>query len=317
MASATTLSAALQSLGERLDRAPRHAVQHGAAGTLLAIALPGQPSPGWRGVWVRPDGVDFLGEAAPPSGLARAFHLSGDSAKLVDLLADAVRRYVEEVEAVDERLAALQKRGHSVPPEEVWALQREVAGLRAMIGRALVVAAEAAGPLAPHFPGAEPALEAANREVGRARDLAVSVQQGLSDLILLRNAVQGNRIAETANELSRTSNRIAALANISNIRMLGLTYIAFTFGLVSVVVLIPNTGATILGMPSAAWVPGYWVDALLVALGVAPFVLLFSRHWVRRVLLDLGPSERRAEEGLADLPEVPAEPSPGLGRKEM
>jgi hypothetical protein len=317
MGGSPTLADALQALGERPDPPPRHAVQHGAAGTLLALCVPGTPTPMWRGVWIRPGGVDVLGEPAPPSGLAQAFHLTGNSAKLVDVLADAVRRYVEEAEAVDERLAKLQKGGHAVPLGEVWALQREVAGLRAMVGRALVVAAEAVGPAAKEFPGAEPALEAANREVGRARDLAVSVQQGLSDLILLRNAEQGNRIAETANELSRTSNRIAALANISNIRMLGLTYIAFTLGIVSVVVLIPNTGATILGMPSAAWVPGYWVDALLVFLGVVPFVVVFSRPWVRRLLKDLGPSEARAGEGLVDLPELPAEPSAALGRKEM
>jgi hypothetical protein len=186
-----------------------------------------------------------------------------------------------------------------------------------MIGRALVVSAEATGPSAKRFPQSEPALEAADREVGRVRDLAVSVQQGLSDLILLRNAEQGNRIAEFANELARTSNRIAALANISNIRMLGLTYIALLLGLVSAVVLIPNTAATVLGMPSASWVPGYWVDVSLVVLGVGSFLAVFTRPWVRRLLRDLGPSEQRAGEGLLDLPEVPAEPEPGLGRKEM
>lgn len=309
MAEAPSLAEVLKSLGDRPDRPPRLPVQHGVDGTLLALAVPGTPAPTWRAVWIRPAGVDFLGLVVPTTGLSRAFRLKGDSARLVDIVADATRQYIDHVETVDERLASLQTRGRAVPSQEVWALQREVAGLRAMIGRTIVVLEEATGPSADKFPGAEPALRAVTREVDRARELAVAVQQSLSDLILLRSAEEANRIAESANQLSKTSNRIAELANISNIRMLGITYIALVLGLVSAVVLIPNTAATILGMPSAAWVPGYWVDASLVGLAVVPLVLVFSRPWVRRLLRDLRDSETRAEEGLRDLPEIAADGS--------
>ncbi|HKV90372.1 MAG TPA: hypothetical protein VJQ43_04140 [Thermoplasmata archaeon] len=319
MASAPTLPEILRSLGDPPERPPAHPVQHGAAGTLLSLEVPGTPATSWRGIWLRAGGVDFLGDPAPPAGLSRSFQLSGDAARLADLLADVTRRYVDTVAEVDARLAALQSRGREVPTNEVWALQREVARLRAMIGRAIVVIAEVSGPSAPRFPGAEKALAAVEREVDRARELAVGVQQSLSDLILLRNSEESNRIAEVANALSKTSNRIAELANISNIRMLGITYIALVLGLVSAVVLIPNTAATILGMPSAAWVPGVWVDVSLVVLAVVPIALVFSRPWVRRVLSDLASSEKRTAEGLEDLPEIAADGSARvkLGRKPL
>jgi len=85
---------------------------------------------------------------------------------------------------------------------------------------------------------------------------------------------------------------------------LGFGLVAFVLALVSVVVLIPNTGATILGMPSAAWVPGVWVDGILIALAILPLALVFSRPWVRQVLAGLGSFEARTQEGLTDLPEV-------------
>ncbi|MCI4360495.1 MAG: CorA family divalent cation transporter [Thermoplasmata archaeon] len=306
------LADVLKLLGNPPDKPPPHAVQHGAAGTLLALPIPGPSGPSWRGVWIQPNAVTFLGDPSPSTGLSRSFHLTGDSAKLIDLLADAARAYLDQAEAVDEHLSNLQRRGREVQGSTIWAKQREVAALRAHIGRAVVVAAEVEGPSSSRFPGAETALAAVSREVDRAREFAASVQQSLSDLILLRSAEEANRIAEAANQLSRTSNRIAELANISNIRMLGLTYIALAIGVVGAVVLIPNTGATILGMPSAGWVPGYWVDGILVVLAVVPFVAVFSRPWIRKILRDLGPAEARAEEGLRDLPELAAEGSPRL-----
>jgi hypothetical protein len=314
-----SLADALTKLGDRPDRPPPHAVQHGAAGTLLSLPIPRAGGPSWRGVWIRPDGVDFLGDPSPPSGLSRSFHLAGDAAKLVDLLAEATRGYIEQAEAVDERLTNLQRKGREAPPGTIWELQRDMAGLRANIGRAVVVAEEAGGPSVERFPGAETALAAVGREVDRARELAVAVQQSISDLILLRSAEEANRIAEAANQLSRTSNRIAELANISNIRMLGLTYIAMVIAIVGAVVLIPNTGATILGMPSAAWVPGWWVDAILFLLAVVPLALVFSRPWVQRILRDMAPAETRAEEGVKDLPELAVEGSArgAHGRNEM
>jgi hypothetical protein len=319
MGELVTFAHVLKELGDRPDRVPPHAVQHGAAGTLLALRVPTPIGTSWQGVWIRPNGVDFVGERPPTSGLSRSFHLTGDSATLIDLLAGAARAYLERAEAIDEHLTKLQARGREVPSAEIWERQREVAALRASIGRAVVVAAEAGGPSIDRFPGAETALAAVSREVDRARELATSVQQSLSDLILLRSAEEANRIAEAANQLSQTSNRIAEYANTSNIRMLGLTYIALLLGVVGAVVLIPNTGATILGMPSAGWVPGWLVDATLVVLGIIPFVVVFSRPWVRRILRDIGPAEGRASEGLKDLPEITADGAPGRpgGRNHM
>jgi hypothetical protein len=319
MGTPPTLAEVLKALGDPPDRPPPHAVQHGAAGTLLSLSVPGPSGPAWKGAWIRANGVEFLGEPPPTSGLARSFNLTGDAARIVDLLAEATRSYIEEAESIDERLTHLQRRGRDASSASVWELQRAAAKLRAHIGRAVVVAEEVGGPSIVRFPGAEKALEAVGREVDRARELAAAVQQSISDLILLRSAEEANRIAEAANQLSRTSNRIAELANISNIRMLGLTYIAMVIAIIGAVVLIPNTGATIFGMPAAAWVPGWWVDLILVILAVVPLAIVFSRPWIQRILRDMAPAESRAAEGLKDLPELAVEGSVrgARGRNDM
>ena len=195
----------------------------------------------------------------------------------------------------------------------MWELQREVARLRANVGRIVVVTAEVGGPSIPRFPGAEAALAAVEREVDRTRELAAAVQQSVSDLIMLLNVDQSNRIAESANQLARTSNKIAELANISNIRMLGLTYIALLIGLVGAVVLIPNTAATILGMPTAAWVPGYLVDAVLLGLGIVPFAVVFSRPWVRRILTEFRRRRGGPRKGSGTSPSSPSRGRPAAG----
>jgi hypothetical protein len=86
--------------------------------------------------------------------------------------------------------------------------------------------------------------------------------------------------------------------------MLGIAYVALILALVSAVVLIPTTAATILGMPSAGWVPGLWVDVILVVLAIVPIAVVFSRPWVKGVLRSLGSVEARTREGLRDLPEI-------------
>jgi hypothetical protein len=305
------LADVLRALGDPPDRPPPHPVQHGEAGTLLAIPIPGPDGTKWACLWLRPGAVDLLGPPSPPSGVSKSFDLPGETGKVVDRLAEATHAYIDGIEAIDEKFADLQERGALVPAKEVWALQREVAAFRGMIGRTLVVLEELSGPSLDRFPSGETAFAALSREVDRARQLAATVQQSLSDLIMLRQAEQGNRIAEAANQLSRTSNRIAELANTSNIRMLGITYLALVLGLVSAVVLIPNTGATILGMPSAGWVPGWWVDIILVVLAIIPILIVFTRPWVKHVLRDLATSERRIAEGLRDLPEIRAEGGSG------
>ena len=306
-----TVPAALQHLGRPADSPPGRPVYHTSSGTLLTIGIPDEKLHyAWAGVFISKAGVEFLGPAPTAPGPSIGHQLAGDSARLFDLLAEAGRTYLERVEEVDSRVASLQAKGRSVPIGEVWSLQRELAGVRAQIGRAVVISVECGGPLAPSFPGFVAALPSITGELERLRDLAANVAQSLSDLILLRNAEDSNRIAETANELSRLSNQIAALANTSNLRMLGLSYIALVLGLVSAVVLIPNTAATILGMPSAAWVPGEWVDVVLVVLAVLPLALVFSRPWVRRLVRELRTYETRAAEGVADLPEIRTDLAP-------
>lgn len=301
---------ALRAFERPAGELPARPVIHARAGTLLTLAVPGA-SGGARieGIWVRPDGVRFLPSEGPTArGASAAHHLGGTAAELFDRCVEGARALQEAVETVDAEVSALQAQGAQIPAAEIWRLQRRAAGLRSQVGRATVIAAECAGPLAAAFPGFADALPSLLGELARIQALATGVQQSLSDLILLRTSLESNRIAEAANELSRTSNRIAELANTSNIRMLGLTYVALVLGLVSAAVLIPNTAATILGMPSAAWVPGPWVDLLLVALAVLPILLIFSRPWVRRLLGQLRASEGRAAEGLADLPERPEAP---------
>jgi hypothetical protein len=178
--------------------------------------------------------------------------------------------------------------------------------VREQIARVLSLVAELDGPVGSGFPDLSEVLPSLEVEAERLLELSGSIAQTLRDVVLLRNAEDANRIAEAANELGRISNRIASLQNTSNIRMLGIAYLAFVIALISVVVLIPNTAATILGMPSAAWVPGLWVDIILIVLAVVPLVIVFSRGWVVRVLRDLQGSERRATEGIDDLPELPS-----------
>jgi hypothetical protein len=298
------LDEALQAFGRPLGTLPARPIVHAAAGTLLTFAVAQTGHPGYvAGAWVRSDGVRFFGDGAPPTGPSAAHHLEGNAGALFDRWLEGSRALYEALESIDERLSDQEAHGALVRSKELWQLQRETARLRAQFGRAMITASEAAGPLAASFPGLRDALPFLLGELNRGMALSAEVQQAVSDIILLQNARESNRIAEAANRLSATSNRIAELANISNIRMLGLTYIALILGLVSAVVLIPNTAATILGMPSAGWVPGYWVDLILVVLALVPFSLVFTRPWVLRLLRGLADSETRAREGLQDLPE--------------
>ncbi len=290
---------------------PKRPILHGPAGTLVTFGLPSAAGTmEWAGVWISPSGPRFLQTAPPVPGPAAAHGLSGASAELFDTFLTASRVYLERVEEVDAQLATTQEAGRAVPLAEVWKLHRRLAVIRAHIGRALVGLTECGSRFSDVFPSFGSAMTAATGELIRVQELAQSVQQALSDLILLRNAEESNRIAEAANELNRVSNRIASLANTSNIRMLGITYVALLLGLVSAVVLIPNTGGTILGMPSAAWVPGWWVDAVLVILAVVPLVLVFTRPWVKVMIRDLREYELRVAEGVRDLPEMTPEGAP-------
>ncbi len=307
---ATPLASALAAVGRTPADLARHPILHGNGETLVTLGRPAEDGTvRYLGVWLSPAGVTFIGESPEHVGASRSHRLTGPAAQLFDAILDTAHLYLERIEELDQRLSETQQKGRSVPIHDVWRLQREAARLRAEVGRSLVAVTELAGPFATSFPGLTPALPALEGELSRAQQLCAALQQSLSDLILLRNAEESNRIAEVANDLARISNRIAALANTSNVRMLGLTYIALILGLVSAVVLFPNTAATILGMPTAAWVPGLYVDLTIAIAAVVPLVLALRPRWVRTLLAGLPTYEARAVEGVRDLPEIAAEPA--------
>ncbi len=308
-----TIPEALAAVGSHRSSPSRRPVLRSPAGTLLTIAALGEnAAPVWYGAWITPSDIRFLGPELPPSFLRQRLHLSGTTALLVDLFQASSGSYAEVLEDIANRFDRFQDQSESTHLGDLGALQRSLAKVRSHIVRLSVIALELEGPLGARFEGLAAALPTLRSEVGYLETLSSGLAQGVRDVVGIRNAVEANRLAEAANELGRTSNRIAALANTSNIRMLGVAYLALFFALVGAIVLFPNTAATILGMPSAAWVPGIWVDAVLIALAVIPIAVIFSRPWVRRMLSGLRSYEARSSEGLSDLTEVP-EPSGPAG----
>ena len=277
----------------------------GRGGTLIVLAtLDAEGRPVWHGIRVDAMGARAVGPAPPTSLLVETSHADPTTSALLDLLQASARSCLERLEELGGRLDELEVRPEPPSVVALAQLQRAVGGVRQHVERLGVVAADLNGPLGAAFAGLAAPLGTVEREVDHLEGLSASLAQGVRDLVAIRNAFEANRLAETANALGATSNRIAALANTSNLRMLGVAYLALVLALASVVVLFPNTAATILGMPSAAWVPGIWVDLVLVALAVVPLALVLSRPWVRRMLAGLGSYETRSAEGLSDLPEV-------------
>ncbi len=306
----TTLQEALPALGLPADAPPPQPVLYGSSGCLVTLGFPDTSyRVTYRGFWVDDAGVRVLGAEAVPSAYGTARGLTGPARQLFDLLVEAVRLYYHRVGEIDREVAAIQAKGRPFSLEDAWVFQRQNAVLRTEIGRAIVALSELAGPLSDRFPGFAPSVPSAQAQLTGAREFALGVQAMISDLIQLRSAEESNRLQAVANELTQKANKLAAYTNISNIRVLGITYVALILALVSAVVLIPNTGATILGMPSAAWVPGWLVVVILIILAAVPLALVFSRPWVLRLLRGLMAFEFRAEEGIADLPEITPEES--------
>ncbi len=273
--------------------------------TLAVLAPDGRPT--WHGLWVAAGRIHPLGPAVPPSSLPARASAPEAARLLIDLLAAASRSLLERLEEVGRRLDVLEASSLPAPLGELASLQRALGAVRKHLFRLDLLLAELDGPLGARFPGtAEARVELAGG-ITRTGELAAGLQQAARDLLGLRTAQEANRLAEAANALGQASNRISATANASNLRMLGVAYVALALALVSAVVLIPNTAATILGMPSASWVPGLWVDVILLALAVVPAAVVFSRPWVRKMLAGWAGYERRSSEGLADLPELPAD----------
>jgi hypothetical protein len=309
------VSEALQANGLPGQPVPRRPVVHVPQGTILLLGtLDPEGRPSFHGVWLSRSGSRWLGPRPPASLIATAHRLEGVTGDLVNLLQAAARSYLEQLEALSDRLDAIEAQGDAAALPDLAALHRRYRGLREHVGRFSVLLSELNGPVGERFPKLADVLPALQNELQHIEEFSSWIGQGMRDLLALRNAAEANRLAVATNRLGEVSNQIAAFANTSNIRMLGVAYIALLLGLVSAVVLIPNTAATILGMPSAAWVPGLWVDVTLAVLAVLPVAVVFSRPWVRRVLAAFRSSEARTAEGLADLPEVAptgARPPPG------
>jgi hypothetical protein len=304
-----TVAEALAAIGLPASALPSRAVLHGPGGTILLLTtLDSEGRSTSRGLWVRKEGVRSIGPRPPASLLVEGLRLGPATADLVNLLQAAARSYLEHLEALGEQVDAVEGRWETVALSELGALHRTYRALRKSVGRLAVAVEELGGPLGERFPGLERALPRVQAELTHLQDYSAGLGQSIRDLLSLRNAAEANRLSEATNRLGAVSNQIAAVANISNIRMLGIAYVALVLALVSAVVLIPNTAATILGMPSAGWVPGLWVDVTLVLLAVVPIAIVFTRPWVRGVLRGLGSIEARTREGLLDLPEItPAE----------
>ena len=298
----------LRSIGSTGDEPPRRPVLRRGPATLVTLATLGPDGrPTWHGLWVEAGTVHRLGPAVPASTGAGEAPTPEGTRGLLDLIAASSLSILERLEEIGGRIDALEATVTPAPLAELAEVQRALARARKHLFRLEVLLAELEGPLAREFPGVGAALPELTGRLSRTAGLASGLQQAARDLTALRAAVEANRLAEAANGLGRTSNEIAALANNSNLRMLGVAYVALALALVSAVVLIPNTAATILGMPSAAWVPGLWVDAALAVLAVVPLLLVFSRPWVRRMLSGWGEYEQRSAQGLSGLPEVPPE----------
>lgn len=258
----------------------------------------------WHGLLLRDGAVRPVGVPVAASEHGRSSTLAEPARRMVDLVVAASVSYAERFDDLAGRLDELESRAELPPVDELARLQRGLHLANKHLGRLERLLAELAGPLGTRFRGAERAVATLAGEVARTREISTAVLQAARDLGSLRAAVEANRLAAAANELGRTSNAIAALANNSNVRMLGIAYVGLVIALVSVVVLIPNTAATIFGMPSAAWVPGPYVDLTLVVLALVPFLVVFTRPWVRRMLASSRAFEARSGEGLSDLPEV-------------
>jgi hypothetical protein len=260
----------------------------------------------WHAVYIDASGARALEPVPPHSLLSEGAGLDAGTRALLDMLQAASSSYIEYLEVVGRRLDDVQAKPDPPNLTELAQLQRAIALVHPKVSRLTVLIAELGGPLGTRFPGVADRLPAIRSDAAHLEEFVNGLSQGLRDLVGLRNAVESNRLAEAANELGRVSNRIAALANTSNLRMLGVAYLALFIALLSVIILFPNTGATILGMPSAAWVPGLWVDVILIVLAVVPLVFVLTRPWVRTMFSGLSSYERRGAEGLSDLPEVPA-----------
>lgn len=277
----------------------------------------------WKGVWVE-DGQPprFLGTPSPIGLVTQRSKLAGSTASLVDLLEASITSLIERAEEVDQALQRLEglpspEADHDpsvphLPTDELKAASQALLTTRRHAGRLVSIMAELGGPLGASFPELGRIFPVVESQVNRLETFVLMLQGSFRDILLTRSAEESNRISEVANQLGATSNRISAFANTSNIRMLGIAYLALVVALIGASLLIPETAATILSMPSATWVPGTWVTLILVVTTAVPLGIVFTRPWVLAILKGLGSIEARSGEGIRDLPETDPTGTPRL-----
>ncbi|MGI0140480.1 MAG: hypothetical protein ACREBT_04965 [Thermoplasmata archaeon] len=288
----------------------RPVVLAGSSGYFVPIAVfTDEARIDWRGMWIDAHGVGFLGTVSPEAVVPHP-PLSPATSGLLNLLSASAVSILERVAELDAALAEVPIGDLRLPPLSIENLHRRALLLRRHVGRLTAIVAELSGPLATPFPDLALVHEEMARQVDRLHAFTQSVEATLRDIVMIRSAAESNRISAIANHLGETSNRIGSLANNSNIRMLGIAYLALVVALVGAALLVPETVSTILSMPSATWVSGYWVVFVLTLSTVVPIVLIFTRPWLVRILRGLGSYEARSQEGLTDLPETTGSGAP-------
>lgn len=299
-----TVADALARLGEPDPSRLLRPVQFRPKGTLVSIAeIDPQGHLTWRGALLPPTGpIEWLGPPLEPEEPSAApLH---DAARLSRTILHAARNYLDRLAEIDETINERTADGGIPTIAELSHYQRLISRLRSQIGRLVLLLNELEGRLGASFPGIAEEIPQIRSTVLDLPELSSHFEDSLRELLLLRDSHESNRLAAAANELSANSNRIASLANSSNVRMLGLAYLALVIALIGAVIVIPNTAATILGMPSAGWVPGPWVDLVLVVTALVPLVVVLSRPWVRAILSARPQFEQASAEGMKDLPEL-------------
>jgi len=296
---------ALRRLGEPSAAHLLRPVQYRSSGTLISIAeVETDGGLTWRGALIGPGGIEWLGPPIEPAPAGPGAPGSADTDRLVRTVTRAAHNYLARLAEIDEAINARESEGGTPTLAELGRYRRLISKVRAQVGRITLLVEELDGPLGPSFPGLPESMPTLRATVLGLPGIASHFEESLRDLLLLRDSHESNRLAAAANELSAASNRIAAIANTSNLRMLGLAYVALVIALIGAVIVIPNTAATILGMPSAGWVPGGWVDLILVVTAAVPLLFVLSRPWIRSVLAARPQFEKASAEGMADLPEV-------------
>ncbi|MDE1837836.1 MAG: hypothetical protein KGJ23_14630 [Euryarchaeota archaeon] len=244
------------------------------------------------------------GEFRPEITPSAEYHLNESASRVFDAFVQVNRTSLERIEDVERGLAELEQDALHAPPLKVLELKQKLADVREELGRAITAVADLAeGGLLPVLGGSEKALHSVEQELLRLRDLTQATQSALTDIFMIRQTEQANQLQVVANRMSAVSNRIAELANISNIRMLGLSYVMLILAVMTSVIVFPNTAATILGMPSAANVPGWLVAYVLIFSTIIPMYYFFRQRWIRDLFRGMKGYEARVEEGFGRLTE--------------